>query len=151
MVFDQLRNLNKYIEHKQYNKIENFLKKVSMDMQEGYYEIDGKDIYARVMSYPTLLQCDCLIEAHNHYIDIQSSLIGVERIDIFDRRKLDIEKEYNEEQDVVFFKETEIPSVSVNNVAGYFYMIFPEEAHRPKISVNRQCEDVKKFVIKIHI
>lgn len=42
-------------------------------------------------------------------------------------------------------------NVSINNIAGYFSMIFPDEAHCSKMSVNQQCKKVKKFVIKIHI
>lgn len=151
MVFDQLRNLNKYISCEQYEKIEAFLEKVSLNMEEKYYEIDGKLIYARVMSYPTLMQHDCRIEAHDQYIDIQSSISGAERIDIFDRTRLDIEEGYNEDNDIVFYKEKGRPNVSINNIVGYFSMIFPDEAHRPKMSVGQQCEKVKKFVIKIHI
>ena len=60
-------------------------------------------------------------------------------------------EDYDGEKDIAFYEETTEPNLSVNNVAGYFTMIFPYEAHRPQISVNRKCEKVKKFVIKIHI
>lgn len=151
MVFDQLQHLNKYLTKQQYQKISSFLRLLSPDMQEGDYEIDGEAIYAKVMSYPTSLRRDCRIESHDKYIDIQSSLVGVEGIDIFDRGELDISEIYNSVKDVTFYTETVLPNVLINNKAGYFSMIYPEEAHRPQISVNQQCERVKKFVIKIHI
>lgn len=151
MVFDQLQNLNKYVTQEQFQKIAIFLKQLSPDMEEGYYEIDGEEIYAKVMSYPTSLRQDCKIEAHDKYIDIQSSLVGMEGIDIFNIDELNISEAYNKDKDVVFYKETVAPNVSINNKAGYFSMIYPKEAHRPKISVNQQCDNVKKFVIKVHI
>lgn len=151
MVFDQLQNLNKYVTQEQFQKMNNFLKQLSPDMKEGRYEIDGEAIYARVMSYTTSLRQNCKIEAHDKYIDIQSSLVGMEGIDIFDRGELNISEAYNKDKDVAFYKETIEPNVSVNNKAGYFSMIYPQEAHRPQISVDQRCEKVKKFVIKIHI
>lgn len=151
MVFDQLKKIYKYLPPEQLQKLERFLEELSPDMEEKRYEIDGEAIYAIVMSYSTSLPCDCRIEAHDKYIDIQSSLEGVEGIDIFDRNSLDILEDYDQERDVAFYEETIAPSISVNNVAGYFTMIFPEEAHRPQVSVDRQCGMVKKFVIKIHI
>lgn len=151
MVFDQLKNLNKYLTSEQLQKIEKFLKELSPDMEEKRYEIDGEAIYANVMSYSTSLPCDCRIEAHDKYIDIQSSLQGAEGIDIFDRDSLDILEDYDPQKDVALYEETIAPSISVNNVAGYFTMIFPEEAHRPQVSVDLQCGKVKKFVIKVHI
>lgn len=151
MVFDQLRNLNKYVTKGQFEKISGFLKVLSSDMREGYYAIDGEAIYARVMRYQTSLRQDCRIESHDKYIDIQSSLVGIEGIDIFDRNELDISQAYNNDMDVTFYEETVVPNLSVSNRVGYFSMIFPKEAHRPKISVNQQCEEVKKFVIKIHV
>ena len=151
MIFDQLRNINKYVSSEQLQKIEKFLKELSPDMEEKRYDIDGEAIYAKVMSYSTSLPCDCRIEAHDKYIDIQSSLQGAEGIDIFDRDSLDILEDYDQEKDVAFYEETTAPIISINNVAGYFTMIFPEEAHRPQVSVDRKCEKVKKFVIKVHI
>lgn len=151
MVFDKLGNLGKYVTQEQFQKIDKFLKLLAPDMEEGFYEIDGESIYAKVMSYPTSLRGKCKIEAHDKYIDIQSSLVGVEGIDIFDRDELIILEAYNSDKDATFYQETKAPNASINNVAGYFSMIFPEEAHRPKISVDQQCERVKKFVIKVHI
>ncbi len=151
MVFDQLQNLSQYVTKEQFQKIDSFLQQLSPDMKEGFYEIDGEAIYARVMSYPTSLRRDCRIEAHDKYIDIQSSLAGMEGIDIFERDRLSVLDEYDEERDVVFFEETIEPNVTVRNKTGYFSMIYPGEAHRPQISVNQQCETVKKFVIKIRI
>ena len=104
-----------------------------------------------VISYDTSFRKEFRIESHDRYIDIHSSLTGIEGIDIFERDELAVLETYNKDKDVVFYKETVLPNVSINNKEGYFSMIYPKEAHRPKISVNQRCERVKKFVIKIHV
>lgn len=149
MIYEHLKYLYKYVTEEQFSKINKFLEILSPDMEEKRYEIDGESIFAKVMSYQTFTKQNCKIEAHNKYIDIQSSLVGAEGIDIFDRNILNILKEYDEVNDVFFFEEIASPFVSVKNVEGYFTMIFPQEAHRPQILINKKCSYVKKFVIKI--
>lgn len=149
MVFDRLEKLDKYVTQEQFQKIVKFLRKISKDMEERRYEIDGESIYARVMSYQTSLQHECRIEAHDKYIDIQVSISGMEGIDIFDRDTLDIVQDYDKDKDVAFYEGMAMPCVSVRNVEGYFTMIFPREAHRPKVSIDQQYHRVKKFVIKV--
>jgi YhcH/YjgK/YiaL family protein len=151
MVIDTLENMGKYLSEAEYAKIQEFLQTCSNDMEEGYYELEGKDIYARVMSYQTAPRTTCKIEAHNQYIDIQSTLVGSEGIDVFHRDSLSVQQPYDEKKDVVILGEDKAEYVTVNNLPGYFTMLFPEEAHKPKISLNDQGEQVKKFVIKIRI
>jgi len=149
MIFDKLDNLSRYVTGGQFQKIAGFLREVSPDMEEKRYEIDGQSVYAKVMSYRTSLPDECRIEAHDQYIDIQASIAGAEGIDIFDRNALKVVQEYDAKSDAAFYEDTIPPCVSVNNKEGYFTMIFPEEAHRPQMSVDGQCEKVKKFVIKV--
>lgn len=149
MIVDSVINITKYIPEASASKVQDFITKVNPSMQEGYYPVDGDNIYARVMSYSTSRRDDCKIEAHNEYVDIQSTLIGSEGIEIFDRKSLDIDVTYDANQDVEFFKENVPPYLFVDNQPGRFSMIFPDEVHRPQISVNGKNEVVKKFVIKI--
>ncbi len=149
MVQDKIENLEKYIPLSKVELINNFLKKVSSDMAEGKYEIDGDDIYARIMSYPTKLPENCEIEAHNVYCDIQFSLIGSEGISIYQRDKLN-QKSVDDANDFMTFQtEAATEYIKVQNLPGYFTMIFPCEAHRPQESGDRTCAVVKKGVIKI--
>lgn len=151
MIIDRLENLKKYIDESDMRKIDAFLKRLSPEMEEGRYEIDGNDIYARVMSYNTSPREDCKIEAHDIYIDIQSTLVGQEGIDVFHREELSENVSYNNENDVRFYENSNQNYVTVNNLPNYFSMIFPEEAHKPQISLDGKCNVVKKFVIKMRI
>ena len=151
MIFSELNNLNQYLKTEDYIKIKKFLDNVSPDIDEGKYEIDGEKIYAKVMSYDTKPIEKCLVEAHNKYIDIQASLVGSEGIDVFKRKGLTEQIPYKVEEDVVIYKPDERMLIShVNNIPGYFSMLFPEDAHRPQ-EVTSDKNRVKKFVIKLAV
>ncbi len=151
MVYDKLTNLINYLPEETYARIEPFLKSINENMEEKRYEISGDSIYARVMSYSTPEPSGCKIEAHNKYIDIQASIVGAEGISIFERNKLTERQPYSEEKDVVLFDyNEEALRVHTINVAGYFTMLFPEDAHRPQEFVDGYGS-VKKFVIKVRI
>lgn len=149
MVYDTLENLKWYIPKKKRKVIEDFVSSINEQMQEGYYEIDGDEIFARVMVYDGKMREDCAIEAHNQYVDIQFTLIGIEGIDIFRRKELRERIEYNFQEDIVFFEGSQETCVQISNRPGYFSMIFPEEAHRPQIAADKKSVFIKKGVIKI--
>lgn len=149
MIQDKIIYLKEYFSEKQYEKIEKFLSILDVDMEEKKYEIDGDNIFAKVMSYQTSASEQCKIEAHNEYIDIQATLVGCEGIDIYERNKLSVLETYSSQNDIEFFQSTEEPYISVSNNVGYFSLIFPEEAHKPQISVDGKCSVIKKFVIKV--
>lgn len=122
---------------------------VSPDMEDGEYDILNDKIFARVMSYTTLFTDACILEAHNKYVDIQFSINGAEGISVFDRTLMEIKDPYSEEKDVVLFMDNESALLAhTNNCPGYFTMLFPSEAHRPRECVGK-CEIVKKAVIKV--
>ena len=151
MIFDKLDQLSRYIAQDDFEKIKVFLNQINPEMDERRYEIDGNRIYANVESYSTKKQEDCRIEAHNKYIDIQGGLEGAERVGVYRRSELEEIDEYNQEKDVIHFdmeKATEVAHTI--NSAGYFTILYPDEAHSPKqkaVGFDR----VKKFVIKLHI
>ncbi len=117
-------------------------------MPEERSNINKDTVYARIMSYPTKLPKDCMIEAHDDYVDIQFTLVGGEGIDIFPREELH-ELTADAEKDFLTFAADTAPCLSVANLPGWFTMIFPHEAHRPQESLDGKCANVKKGVIKI--
>ena len=148
MVNDKMEHLYKYVPAKKRKIIEQFLQQVSSNMKEGIYEIDSKEVYARIMSYPTKEKEECTIEAHDIYRDIQFTLIGSERISVYQRDKLTANATYDRENDFWSFHIAE-PYIQVDNIPGYFTMLKPNEAHRPQESIDGRCAVVKKGVIKI--
>lgn len=148
MVHDKLKNLYKYLPNGKQSVVMNFVNQITSDMEERYYEIQGEDIFARVMSYEGKEKADCKIEAHDQYIDIQFTLQGVEGIEIYQRENLMPETDYCEKEDVQFFEKNGQAYLTIHNLPGYFSMILPEEAHSPQIAAEEN-RYIKKGVIKI--
>lgn len=150
MINDILQKLHQYLPNHKSKPIVNFLNSLSVDMEDGVYPIDGDDIYAKVMTYPTQTLEKCKIEAHNIYRDIQFTLIGAEGISLFSRNELQEETIYDSVNDCIFFNQGIMNSyIRVINKPGYFTMILPNEAHRPQEAVEGESKIVKKCVIKI--
>lgn len=149
MIHDKMENLLKYIPEKKKEYIERFMCLISEDMREGQYEIDGENIFAKVMAYSTKQEADCIIEAHNIYSDIQFSLTGEEGISVYPRASLPSVGENEAEDFYTFGEEPGLIQAKIYNRAGYFTMIHSDEAHRPQESPDGKCSVVKKGVIKI--
>lgn len=149
MIYDRIEKLQKYLPEEVKEPILSCIRNISAETHDDIIYIDGNNIYLRVMSYPTTLR-ECPIEAHNKYVDIQSVILGAEGIDVFDRSKMKVKTEYDEINDVVFFKEQNVHPVNYLSVfPGYFALLQPHEAHRPQIAVDDKPEVIKKFVIKL--
>jgi YhcH/YjgK/YiaL family protein len=101
------------------------------------------------MSYGTKTVSDCKIEAHNVYVDIQSTITGAEGISVFDRAECRTSVAYSVADDVELFAPV-APIAHTDNLPGYFTLLFPWEAHRPQERV-KGFELVKKFVIKAKV
>ena len=152
MINDRITNLANYISSEDYNLIkESFLDYVIRNMDDGKYEINGDRIFANVMSSYTKESSDCKLEAHDKYIDIQCSIIGRERIEVFQRSKLRILEEYNSDKDVTLYERSENALLaSIYNTEGFFTLLMPDEVHAPQQYVGK-IQYIKKIVIKYSI
>ncbi len=113
--------------------------------------LEGEDLMARVMTYPTRPVADAVLEAHDRYVDIQMSISGGERIDWFPRAALAVETPYDPDSDAVFFERPGIAPVSIPNLPGRFAVFFPEDAHSPQLALDDTCALVKKVVVKVRL
>lgn len=149
MVMERLDRLEKYVPACVRKNIMQWVGTVDRNIPDGIYEIAGKDVYARVLSYCTKSEEDCRIEAHDKYVDIQSTIVGAEGIQIYDRAQMREETPYDEEKDVSFMVKKGEPYARVNVAEACFVLLFPHEAHQPEISFDGKKMQIRKFVIKI--
>lgn len=149
MVVDKIENLSRYLPDRYKDKVAQWVKNVNRDTAEGSYEIIGKDIYAKVLSYYTKEETQCKIEAHNEYVDIQATIVGIEGIQVYNRKKLNVDEPYSIEKDVEFYKKNMEPYAKIHVAESYFAMLFPDEAHQPEISPDNKNALIKKVVIKV--
>lgn len=150
MINGTIEELRYYLPENIKELVMNYVKQVDRNAEEGYSYLLDNEVYGRVMSYDTLPKEECLIEAHNRYVDIQISVYGSEGIEVYQRQDLKETVAYKEDKDVVFFEYVgQGYFATIDNIPGRFSMFFPEDAHQPKICMEGASGHVKKFVVKI--
>lgn len=119
-------------------------------LAKGKYEIDGKEVFLNRDTYVAKEEKDCFFETHKNYIDLQIVLKGKEYFgytDITDKG-LVVTDEYNPEKDVCKYKTCADNKCLVVLEEG-FALVYPEDAHLPKLKINDEI--VEKVVIKIKL
>lgn len=115
-------------------------------LPEGKYDIDGDKVFALVQQYQTKVPELCFPEAHRVYIDIQLVISGREIVEICSKEGLAIKVPYT--FDIEFFKSA-VDAQTILLKQGFALILFPEDVHRPCLSVDGSSEPVKKIVIKV--
>jgi YhcH/YjgK/YiaL family protein len=150
MIFDTLDNWQRYFHNEAWKQSFDFIRSLQPGAPEGFTELRGHDLYARVMSYETVEESEGAPEAHREYIDIQAALVNEERIAWFPLGAAAMTDSYDAEKDVTHYRR---PSVSYGSVIvrpGTFVVFFPEDGHTPKL-LSDAPRVMKKVVIKIRV
>lgn len=148
MIFDKIKNINKYPEIP--TEIADFVKTLSSNIELGKKELDEKN-YANVDEYFTKSPENCRLEAHKKYIDIQLLLEGQEELDYISTDNLIVNEDYDTNRDVMFFEPPKKRLNSVILTPGNFVLLYPHEAHMPQMNYGNTSTKVKKVVVKIQV
>lgn len=129
------------------NKALEYLKSIDLDKLELGKNVVNDWLYINVQEYMTKNLAECRFESHKKYVDIQMMIHGIEAIETADIDKLELETEYSEENDVMFWKQkpNQMRSVIVD---GGYVILYPQNAHMPCIAVDKPVK-VKKLVAKV--
>lgn len=151
MILDKIENWSFYFsaDSKLYAGIRFILKDFNETIQDSRHEIKDNDIYAMVQSYMTDSQENKKLESHRRYIDIQYIVSGKKVIGWVPMEGLKVMTPYSEENDVVFYHNSEHMSQLVLT-PGMFAVFYPYDAHRPGCLLGKP-EQVKKIVVKVKI
>lgn len=137
-VSERLQKALAYIAETDFSKIEN-----------GEYEIDGRNVFARVNTYETEPKAERKPEKHNDYIDVQFVAQGNETIWYTPLTGDCVEIENKAaKDDVIFYADPAEKNCAVLN-AGDFAIFFPWELHRPNCSTEKNASLVQKIVVKV--
>lgn len=112
----------------------------------GTFEIDGRLVYAMVQEYDTLERTRGAWEAHRQFIDLQYVVSGRERIGYAHVGRL-IPGCYDQARD---FLPLDGEGDFLALGPGDFMLLFPEDAHMPRIAVAAPGL-VRKVVVKIAV
>lgn len=123
-----------------------FLKTADLEhLQLGKNEIRGDKLFVIVSEYTTEAEASVQWEAHRRYIDIQYLVSGAESMGYQCVSKMEVATQYNETNDALFLRG-EGSRLSVPS--GFFVIFYPQDAHRPGLSISRP-QTVKKVVVKV--
>lgn len=146
MIFDKVENIDKYGEIPQ--DIKSFIKSLSDCIKPARYEL-AEGNFVNINEYFTKPVSDCKLEAHKKYIDIQLLLEGKEELHYTFTDGLTIGENYDENRDVMFFKNPDFPLNKIILEKGVFVLLYPYEAHKPQINYGNKLAKVKKVVVKM--
>ena len=151
MIFDTISHLPQYLPSDVWKDLNPFIQHLRSDVPEGKHWIREPDMFAQVSSYKTRPVHDGRFETHKRYIDIQILLTGSERIDVTFPDPLIPDTDYDDHNDIRFYKRTGDPAARLIMVPGNFALFFPQDPHCPQLTPHSEVLDVKKAVIKIDV
>ena len=137
-ISEDLQKALQYIATTDFTKVEN-----------GEYEIVGKEIFATVNTYLTEPRECKKPESHNEYIDVQYLGSGEETI-YFESQSREhiVTEDYAKERDLLFYKQIAERNCAVLQT-GDFVVLFPWELHRPGCNAKIAAQSVQKIVVKV--
>lgn len=128
----------------------NWIRNHAATAELGIHELRGTSMFVNVMEYDTLPRENCRFESHRQYLDLQYTIQGVEGIDYLNRAELEDDGEYDPDKDLLFHKSPERTGCTVAVSGDHFCVLFPEDAHRPKLALGTPGP-IRKLVVKINL
>lgn len=113
-------------------------------LEDGRHEID-ENMYVNLQTYQT--KEDSLFEAHRDYIDIQYIIKGEEKIGVTPYTECSKSIPYDKDKDIEFLVGS---GEYYPLLEGEYMILYPQDAHKPSISLNSQST-VRKAVVKVRI
>jgi len=147
MIVNKIEKYSCYKYGEAWSKAFKYLTKLTPDIANGKYEIQGNDIYAIISSYQTKTREK--FERHSEYADIQYILAGEEILEYTSLKKLKIASPYDKEKDIEFYHPAKTTETAIYLKPGIFALFLANEVHMPGLIYNNRSSQVKKVVIKI--
>ena len=151
MITDSINHLRRYAVPKT-DKILKFIAEHDCPhLPDGEIEIEGRQLFVRVMSYQPKNASANRFETHRIYADVQYVVSGTELMQTARREDLVALTDYDPKGDYHFFKVSGDATTDLIVKTGEFAVFYPQEAHRPSCLYKGYKGLVKKLVFKIKI
>ena len=149
MIFGQLSELSNYGNLLNLGPVLSFLEKTDLfALPSGDHDVQGKDVFVRVLRYRPE-KCDLnKFETHREYADVQIVLKGTEMMQVVRTAELSPTTDYDPQGDYQFFEASK--DISDIVVGPKEFLIFmPGDPHRPGCQHGDLKNDVFKIVFKV--
>lgn len=146
----------KHIEHQvsmttALKKAIDFLRRPDIhDLADGTVDIDGEHVFAIVQRYETIIADIPKFEYHRKYMDVQYIVSGEEIIGWAPAGRMVVTEEYDTERDICFGIVPKGEVTPVYLQAGQLAVLYPEDAHAPKLAAGSPSA-VIKIVVKVGV
>lgn len=145
MIKDRIENYkNTKVEKNIFKGLE-FLTSTDFSKLKDGKHIISDDLYVNVQTYKTKQDAD--FEAHRLYADIQYIISGEEKIGVTNYTDCTTSIPYSAEADIEFLKGNG-PFYEMS--VGDFMILYPQDAHKPSITINTPTT-VRKAVVKVRL
>jgi YhcH/YjgK/YiaL family protein len=108
-------------------------------------------MYALVMSYDCVPAERAILESHRVHADVQMTIAGAERIEVFPSSEQEVKDAYLAERDVTFYRRGRQPAAVAEQRPGWVCLLLPEDAHSPQLAIPGERAWVKKAVVKVPV
>lgn len=152
MIYDDFKNIGLYCkEGDRLYKALKYAMDFDLSQPDGEYEVEGKNIFAKVQSYSTQDAEQRKFEAHRNYYDIQVMRVGSERQDIYLGNESELEPltKYDSGKDAIKLKSPDVFS-SIIVSPEKFAVYYPNDIHRPNCYIDAPAE-VRKICMKVKL
>ncbi len=119
-------------------------------LPDGRVDIDGDTVFALVQRYETVRTEAPKFEYHRHYLDVQFIVSGEEIIGWATSETMKITEAYDEKKDICFGTVKKGKWTPVSLQAGQVAVLWPEDAHAPRLATGEPLP-VMKIVIKVAV
>jgi len=148
MIYDNIKNCALYAGlRSEFKEAFELIKSNKFEKTPGRYELNNGMFYL-AQSYETRPEADCVFESHRKFIDLQYIVSGKEFHGIANISFLTPKDSYNEEKDIIKYSGT---GANILLDESYYGIYFPEDGHKPNISINLEPVKMYKLVFKIPV
>ena len=150
MIYDKICNIENYLGLSK--NIDNALLFIKNNyiksIPKGKTVIDNENVFVNHFEYNTVEESeDTLFENHIDYIDLHVVISGEEFMAVTSTERLNEVKKILSEDSVIYSGNSDVKLPMTNEL---FLMVYPGEAHLPKLIYKNSCE-VDKLVFKIKL
>ena len=150
MITDSIENLNRYAVPQSEAILEFIAEHDCIHLPDGEVEIQGRQLFVRIMSYVPKLAAENRFETHQIYADLQYLVSGAEIMQTARMKDLTPLTDYDTKGDYRFFEASGGTTDLIVQV-GEFAVFYPNQAHRPSCSYKGYSGLVRKLVFKVKI
>jgi len=153
MIIDSIDHLRRYMLPETKEILKFIAEHDCAHLPDGEIELEGRQLFVRIMSYIPKPSLENRFEIHRIYADVQYVVSGAELMQIARMKDLSPLTDYDPQGDYQFFKAScdTISPTSLIVQAGEFAVFYPQEAHRPSCLYEGHKGLVKKLVFKVKI